>query len=87
MKTDPFAHPDLMAGRRLSMLFLEYPKIVEQHDLRSRERVDCLLFGRLKSKDAERPCLVLDIKRKSADGTDRFDSAHLFLKRQRSNLI
>lgn len=46
------------------LLFLEYPKIVEQHDLRSHERVDCLLPGRLKFKDTERPCLVLDISEK-----------------------
>ena len=48
----------------IKLLFLEYPKIVEQHDLRSHERVDCLLPGRLKFKDTELACLVLDISEK-----------------------
>lgn len=43
------------------MLLLEYPKIIENCDLRSDKRIDCLLPAKIKVKDKEKHGAVLDI--------------------------
>lgn len=43
------------------LLFLEYPNIVENCDLRFHERIDCLLPAKIKIKDEENHGAILDI--------------------------
>ncbi len=48
----------------IKLLFVEYPKIIEHHDLRSQVRVDCLLPAKIKIKDEEKHGVILDISKK-----------------------
>ena len=43
------------------LLFLEYPNVVENCDLRSHERIDCLLPAKGNIKDKERQGIILDL--------------------------
>jgi len=45
----------------LKLLFVKYPEIIENHNLRSHERIDCLLPIKIKIKDEEKDGAVLDI--------------------------
>lgn len=46
------------------LLFVEYPKIVENYDLRSQERTDCFLPAKIKIMDKEEHGAILDISEK-----------------------
>ncbi len=46
------------------LLFVEYPKIIEQYDLRSNKRIDCLLPVKANINDKEAPGVLLDITEK-----------------------
>jgi len=45
----------------IRLLFIEYPKIIEQYDLRSHERMDCFLPAKIKIKDKEKQGTIVDI--------------------------
>ena len=45
------------------MLFLEYPEIIEVHNLRSGPRIDCVLPVRIKINDEERTGIISDINK------------------------
>lgn len=45
----------------ISLLYVEYPKIIENHDLRSQERIDCFLPSKIKIRDEEIQGTILDI--------------------------
>ncbi|MFV0423935.1 flagellar brake protein [Oleidesulfovibrio sp.] len=44
-----------------SLVFVEYPKFVEQLDLRQHKRIDCLLPGRLHCRHGEYRCVMVDL--------------------------
>lgn len=46
------------------LLFLEYPKVIEKHDLRLTKRIDCYLPAITKIKDQETQGIILDINAK-----------------------
>lgn len=46
------------------LLFVEYPNIIEHHDLRSHERIDCFLPSKIKINDKERRGTILDLSEK-----------------------
>ena len=48
----------------LKLLFVEYPEIIENHNLRSMERVDCYLHTKVKIKEEEIEGIILDINKK-----------------------
>jgi c-di-GMP-binding flagellar brake protein YcgR len=45
----------------LRLLFVEYPKIIENYDLRSEERTDCFLPTKIEIKNEEEHGAILDI--------------------------
>jgi hypothetical protein len=47
----------------LKLLFLEYPEIIEVHNLRSGQRIDCVLPVRIKINDEERNGIISDINK------------------------
>jgi len=47
----------------LKLLFLEYPEIIEVHNLRSGPRIDCVLPVRIKINDEERTGIISDINK------------------------
>jgi hypothetical protein len=46
------------------LLFIEYPKSIEKHDLRSTQRIDCYLPAITKIKDEEMQGIIIDINLK-----------------------
>lgn len=46
------------------LLFVEYPKIIENYDLRSQERTDCFLPAKIEIRDEEEHGAILDISEK-----------------------
>ncbi len=46
------------------LLFIEYPKAIEKHNLRSTKRIDCYLPAITKIKDKETQGIILDINKK-----------------------
>lgn len=57
------------------LLFVEYPKTIENYDLRSHERIGCFFPAKIKIKDEEKNGVILDISEggcrcviKSSDG-------------------
>ena len=47
----------------LKLLFVKYPEIIEEHNLRSRERIDCFLPIKIKIKSEERDGVIIDINK------------------------
>lgn len=47
--------------RPLRLLFVKYPEMIEEHNLRSQERIDCFFPVKIKSKSEERDGVILDI--------------------------
>ena len=47
----------------LRLLFVEYPEIIEAHNLRSGERIDCVLPIKIKINNDERNGVILDINK------------------------
>ncbi len=47
----------------LKLLFVKYPEIIEEHNLRSGERIDCFLPIKIKIKNEERDGVILDINK------------------------
>jgi len=45
----------------LRLLFVEYPKIIENYDLRSQERTDCFLPAKIEIRNKEEHGAILDI--------------------------
>jgi c-di-GMP-binding flagellar brake protein YcgR len=45
----------------LKLLFVKYPEIIEEHNLRSQERIDCFLPTKIKIKNEERNGVILNI--------------------------
>ena len=48
----------------IRLLFVEYPDIIEHHDLRYHKRIDCSLPARIEMKGEERKGTILDISEK-----------------------
>jgi hypothetical protein len=48
----------------IKLLFIAYPKIIEDYDLRSEERLACFFPAKIGLKDQERHGVILDISRK-----------------------
>ena len=68
----------------IRLLFVEYPKTIEAHDLRSHERIDCFLPAKIEIKDEVKNGLILDISEggcryliKSSEG-EKLPSVHLY---------
>lgn len=45
----------------LKLLFVKYPELIAEHNLRSRERLDCFLPVKIKIKSEERDGVIIDI--------------------------
>ncbi len=45
----------------LKLIFLKYPEIIEEHNLRSGERIDCILPMKIITRNEEREGVILDI--------------------------
>jgi len=46
------------------LLFLEYPKIIQHHDLRDYRRIDCVIPARIVVKDEEKMAAVVDVSKR-----------------------
>ncbi len=46
------------------LLFLEYPKIIQHHDLRDHRRIDCVIPARIAVKDEEKMAAVVDVSKR-----------------------
>ncbi len=47
----------------LKLLFVKYPEIIEEHNLRSRERINCFLPIKIKIKSEEKDGVIIDINK------------------------
>lgn len=46
------------------LLFLEYPKIIQHHDLRDYKRIDCVIPAKIVVKDEEKMAAVVDVSKR-----------------------
>jgi len=47
----------------LNLLFVKYPEIIEEHNLRSKERINCFLLIKIKIKGEEKDGVMVDISK------------------------